>query len=58
MPLPERCIQEFRELWRQMYGEELSQEVAERQAGAMLAVLGQAFLPSRLSDQPKNNGPP
>lgn len=58
MPLPERCVQEFRDLWRAMSGEDLDYVVAERQAEAMLAVLGQAFLPNKLNDKPKNNGPP
>lgn len=58
MPLPEPCVQEFRKLWRDLHGDEMDYETAERQAEAMLSVLRHAFLPHLAHGPPKNNGPP
>lgn len=58
MSLPERCVQEFRQLWRDSCGEEIDFEMAERQAEAMLSVLRHAFLSQSTNQDPKNNGPP
>jgi hypothetical protein len=58
MPLPERCVQEFRDLWREAHGEEIDHETAERQAEAMLTILRHAFFPNHANGPPKNNGPP
>lgn len=58
MPLPERCIQEFRELWKQMSGTDLDYEAAEREAEALMTVLRHAFLPQSTQGPPRNNGPP
>ncbi len=58
MPLPEKCVQEFRRLWKEIQGEDLSYEIAERQAGVLLAVLKEGFLPTRADGLTKNNGPP
>lgn len=58
MPLPEPCIQEFRKLWRDIYGNEIDYETAERQAETVLSVLRHAFIQQLAHGPPKNNGPP
>lgn len=58
MSLPEKCIQEFRSVWKQSFGEELDYESAEHQAEVFLNVVKQGFLPNTMQDNPKNNGPP
>lgn len=57
MPLPERCVQEFRQLWKEMSGVELEYEAAEREAESLMTVLRHAFLPQSVGP-PRNNGPP
>lgn len=44
MPLPEQCIQEFRQLWKQTTGEDLDFEAAQKQAEAILTVANCALL--------------
>jgi len=58
MGLPERAIQEFRELWKQTYGEDLDFETAKEQAEALLAVTRFAYTPQPYQKQPMNTGPP
>lgn len=58
MALPDRAIQEFRELWKQIYGEDLDFETAKSQAEALLAVTRFAYLPHLNQKQPMNTGPP
>jgi hypothetical protein len=57
MPLPERCIQEFRQLWKEVNGVDLDYEVAAQEAEALIAVLRHAYLPQSIGP-PRNNGPP
>jgi len=58
MALPDRAIQEFRELWKQSYGEDLDFENAKTQAEALLAVTRFAYMPQPHQKQPINTGPP
>lgn len=58
MALPDRAIQEFRDLWKQTYGEDLDFETAKAQAEALLAVTRFAYMPQPHQKQPMNTGPP
>lgn len=58
MKLPDRAVQEFRELWKQSYGEDLDYETAREQAESLLSVMRYAFVPQTASGPPLNNGPP
>ena len=58
MNLPDRAVQEFRELWKKTYGEDLDFETASEQAEALLSVMRYAFIPQTASGLPVNNGPP
>ena len=58
MALPDRAIQEFRELWKQTYGEDLDFDAACEQAESMLTVMRFAYLPHLHQKQPMNTGPP
>lgn len=46
MHLPESCINEFRDLWKENTGEDLSLDDASDQAEALLLLLKEAIFPS------------
>ena len=54
MRLPDKAIAQFRQLWREEYGEDIPLEEARANAERLLSVLRVTMSPP----SPNNNGPP